>query len=375
MIRKFRHLFITSFRWRILINITISYLIAVCIDTILQIMFDMLDIFQFDQNTTIILSFAISFVIFIVIFFRLMDITLRYINTLNASIQQVTDGNYDVVCDIEYDDELGFLAANITALAATLKEKEEESEILKQNERIAYDAERKAEQEKNELITNVAHDLRTPLTSIIGFLDLIMTKEDLTLEEARQYATTAYEKSNHLNGMMDDLFTYTKVGEGGVKLNLAPININDLLMQLSSEFMPDFAEHDIKPILDIQEGDLSIVGDGQLLARVFENLITNAIKYGYDHSDITLQVLGDDKTVTVKVINRGDTIAKEDMPYIFDKFYRADAARTSSTGGTGLGLAIAKSIVHMHKGDIMMTSKDQVTTFIVSLPRHLTSAS
>ena len=370
MIAKFRHLFISSFRWRILINISFSYLIAMLLSSIIEYLLDLFHLFDFNDTTTLVFNFVLAFFLFVAIFFMLMNLTLRYINTLNESIQEVTMGNYDVKCEIEYDDELGLLAANINALAQTLKENQKESEILKQNERLAYDAERNAEKQKNDLITNIAHDLRTPLTTIIGYLDLIQSN-DLSQEDINNYAHIAYSKSLRLQSMMDDLFEFTKLDNTKVKIQLNVINISELIMQITDEFFVNFQEHGITPVLNIQDRNVTIIGDGQLLARVFENIISNALKYGYDHSELKIEVLSDNETVSIKIMNMGDTIDKNDIPYIFDKFYRADSARGTTQGGTGLGLAISKNIVKMHKGKILITSHHNITTFIVMLPRHI----
>ncbi len=375
MINKFRHLFITSFRWRILINISISYLIATIFSSLIEYFLSITDIAVFSDQWSVAFNLFLTFLIFTLLFFLLINLTLRYITTLNESIQEVTMGNYDVKCEIEYDDELGLLAANINALAQTLKDKEEESEILKQNERLAYDAERNAEKQKNDLITNVAHDLRTPLTTIIGYLDLIQNNTNLSSEDVHKYASVAYSKSLRLQSMMDDLFEFTKLDNANVKMNLNVINISELIIQLADEFYPNFQEHDIKPVIEIPDRNIMIIGDGQLLARVFENLISNALKYGYDHSKLKIEVVSDHENVSVKIMNKGDTIDKKDLPYIFDKFYRADSARGTTQGGTGLGLAIAKNIVKMHKGNILMTSHDNITTFVVMLPRHFDTPS
>ncbi|MEG0367673.1 MAG: HAMP domain-containing sensor histidine kinase, partial [Coprobacillus sp.] len=270
----------------------------------------------------------------------------------------------------EYDDELGLLAANINALAKTLKDKEKESKILKENEMLAFDAERNAEKQKNDLITNVAHDLRTPLTTIVGYLELIKSNDKLSKEDIQKYSSVAYEKSKKLQSMMDDLFEFTSLDQTDVKVHMTTINISELVLQIVDEFYPTFQEHQLTPVIDIQSPTLFIKGDGQLLARVFDNLLSNAVKYGQDNNEIIIQVISDDKNVTIKIMNFGNTITKEDLPYIFDKFYRSDTSRSSSTGGTGLGLAIAKNIINIHNGQIFATSHKEKTTFVVVLKKH-----
>lgn len=370
MMQKLRKLFISSFKWRLLINITLSYLVAFLIYSILGIIFDRIIPIAVPNEMRYALCYAISFIVFVEIFFKLIDFTIEYIRKLRRSIQQVTSGNYGVQCEVEYDDELGSLAANINVLSKTLLAKEKESEKLKEKERAALDIERNAERQKNELITNVAHDLRTPLTTIVGYLELIKDDTALSKEDVHKYSGIAYEKSIRLQEMMDDLFEFTKLDNADIKLNKSMINLSGLIMQMTDEFYPSFKDCNITPIVDLPEDNIYVQGDGQLLARVFDNLISNALKYGYHNTDLKIEVSGDEKYATVKVINHGDTIASEDIPLLFNKFYRTDSSRNSKTGGTGLGLAITKNIVDLHHGDISVTSDDQITTFIVKFNRY-----
>lgn len=370
MMQKLRKLFISSFKWRLLINITLSYLVAFLIYSILGIIFDRIIPIAVPNEMRYALCYAISFIVFVEIFFKLIDFTIEYIRKLRRSIQQVTSGNYGVQCEVEYDDELGSLAANINVLSKTLLAKEKESEKLKEKERAALDIERNAERQKNELITNVAHDLRTPLTTIVGYLELIKDDTALSKEDVHKYSGIAYEKSIRLQEMMDDLFEFTKLDNTDIKLNKSMINLSGLIMQMTDEFYPSFKDCNITPIVDLPEENIYVQGDGQLLARVFDNLISNALKYGYHNTDLKIEVSGDEKYATVKVINHGDTIASEDIPLLFNKFYRTDSSRNSKTGGTGLGLAITKNIVDLHHGDISVTSDDQITTFIVKFNRY-----
>lgn len=370
MMQKLRKLFISSFKWRLLINITLSYLVAFLIYSILGIVFDRIIPIAVPNEMRYALCYAISFIVFVEIFFKLIDFTIEYIRKLRRSIQQVTSGNYGVQCEVEYDDELGSLAANINVLSKTLLTKEKESEKLKEKERAALDIERNAERQKNELITNVAHDLRTPLTTIVGYLELIKDDTALSKEDVHKYSGIAYEKSIRLQEMMDDLFEFTKLDNADIKLNKSMINLSGLIMQMTDEFYPSFKDCNITPIVDLPEENIYVQGDGQLLARVFDNLISNALKYGYHNTDLKIEVSGDEKYATVKVINHGDTIAPEDIPLLFNKFFRTDSSRNSKTGGTGLGLAITKNIVDLHHGDISVTSDDQITTFIVKFNRY-----
>lgn len=369
MMEKLRRLFMSSFRWRLLVNLIISYIVTFLIYSAMVIVLESFDILSLTIELKYFISFMISLVVFLFIFFDLMNITLKYLTDLSGTIQEVTNGDYNVQVPIEYDDELGLLAANINALAITLRKKEEESAILKENERLAFDAERNAEKQKNDLITNVAHDLRTPLTTIVGYLELIKNNDKLSKEDIQKYSSVAYEKSKRLQSMMDDLFDFTRLDQDNVKVHMTTINISELIMQIVDEFYPSFQEHDLTPVVSVSSQNLFIKGDGQLLARVFDNLLSNAVKYGQDHNEIKIEILNDEQTVSIKIMNYGNPINKDDLPYIFDKFYRSDSSRSSSTGGTGLGLAIAKNVIQIHNGKIFATSHKDKTTFVVVLNR------
>ena len=365
---KLRSLFISSFRNRILINIFVSGIIAVLSYGILDFLLVTLKIRFISFRIRPIVCFLAALMVFIIAFLKLINFNFKYISYLNDNIQKVTAGDYNVECEILYDDELGMLAANINALAITLKQKEEESKILRENEQLAQAAKQKAVDQKNQLITNVAHDLRTPLTTIMGYLDLLQSKE-LSQDDMHQYASIAYDKSVRLKTLMDDLFEFTKITNADVKMDLKIIDIAELMYQMSDEFYPSLEEHDIRLELHVPNTAIHVIGDGHLLARVFENLISNAIKYGDDHSVLSITVEPNDQEVIISVANQGKTISEKDLPYLFDKFYRTDTSRGTSQGGTGLGLAIAKNIVTMHKGEISVTSHNHLTTFIVKLKR------
>lgn len=368
---KLKFLFVSSFRWRLFINLVVSYVLAYLLYSVFIIVFTYVKLPFFSIEIYYILAFIISLAVFLYIFFDLMNITLKYINILSDSIHDVTLGNYEVKVPIKYDDELGMLAANINVLSKTLKDREIEREILKENEKLAFEAERISEKKKNDLITNLAHDLRTPLTTIVGYIGLIKDNNNLSKEEIEKYSAVAYEKSKKLQYMMDDLFEFTRLERTSVNMNMTTINISELIMQIADEFFPTFLDNHLIPMIELSSHDLYIKGDGRLLARVFDNLLSNAIKYGNNHSIIKIIVTNDESTVTIKVINNGQTIPQEEIEQIFDKFYRSDSSRSSSTGGTGLGLAIAKNIINMHNGEIYAVSENETTTFCVVLNREI----
>ena len=227
--------------------------------------------------------------------------------------------------------------------------------------------ERESERTKNELITNVAHDLRTPLTSIIGYLELLAGNQQVPADMQNKYIEIAYGKSRRLQKLIEDLFGFTKLNCGKIAMHVGQIDIVKLLGQLVEEAYPNFVEKGLSYDLQSNVPAKIINADGNLLARLFDNLIGNAIKYGADGKRVLVKIHAEGETVTVSVTNYGYVIPADELPLIFNKFYRVEQSRSSSTGGTGLGLAIAKEIVDMHGGTISVASNLNGTVFTVKL--------
>ena len=196
----------------------------------------------------------------------------------------------------------------------------------------SMDDERKSEKSKDELITNVSHDLRTPLTS------------------------------------MDDLFEYTKVQQHGAPVNIMKIDLNQLIEQLTASFELEAQHRGIEITSSVIPNPLMIEADPEKLGRVFNNLVSNAFKYGNGASYIRIDARQENDMVVVKVANDGTPIPEKALDHLFERFYRAEASRSRATGGTGLGLAIVKSIVDLHHGSVKVTSNEDETAFIVTLP-------
>ena len=258
--------------------------------------------------------------------------------------------------EVEGDDEFSGMAENLNRMTEDIRD--------------LMDREREAERSKNELITNIAHDLRTPLTSIIGYLEILTQKKDLPEETRNRYIEIAYTKSKKLQQLINDLFGFTKLSYGKIAMRVSNIDLIKLLSQLLTEFYPNFEEAGLQYELESNVPALMITADPNLLARLFDNLINNAIKYGAEGKRIRVKVRGSETQAEVRVINYGKVIPADELPLIFDKFYRVEQSRSSSTGGTGLGLAIAKNIVEMHGGTITVTSDLSGTSFNVTLPVH-----
>lgn len=232
----------------------------------------------------------------------------------------------------------------------------------------SMDDERKIEKSKDELITNVSHDLRTPLTSIIGYLGLIEDKQYQNEEDILKYTHIAYSKAKQMKNLVDDLFEYTKVQQHGAPVNIMRVDLDQLLEQLTASFALEAERRGIEISSKVVPNPLMIEADPEKLGRVFNNLVANAFKYGNGASYIRITAHQEQSNVVVKVANDGTPIPKEAQDHLFERFYRAEVSRSRATGGTGLGLAIVKSIVDLHHGQVTVTSDEHETAFIVTLP-------
>ncbi len=296
---------------------------------------------------------VIAFFLFTAYFLYFTKRFSTYMAHIKDGITKLSVGNFDTKIEVKYDDELTDIAKNLNKMAGDIKS--------------VIENERKSEEKKNELITNVAHDLRTPLTSIIGYLDLV-AREDITSEVQKKYIKIAYDKSKRLEKMIEDLFSYTKFEFGEVKLYEDSVDLVKMMEQLLDEFYPSFEENSMEYAFRTNQPNVIIQADGNMLARAFANLIGNAIKYGASGKNIILCVKKEIKSVSVSVINYGQVIPEEELSNVFDKFYRVDPSRSEEKGGSGLGLAIAKNIIEMHHGTISVKSDLDGTEFKVVLP-------
>lgn len=228
--------------------------------------------------------------------------------------------------------------------------------------------ERQVEKSKDELITNVSHDLRTPLTSIIGYLRLIEDKQYHSEEDILKYSHIAYEKAKQMKNMVEDLFEYTKVQQHGAPVNIMSVDLGQLLEQVCASFELEGQNRGIQITSETTPSPLMIDADPEKLGRVFSNLVSNALKYGHGASYIKLTAKEHGDSVVVKVANDGEPIPADSISHLFERFYRVEASRSKATGGTGLGLAIVKSVVDLHHGTVKAVSDENETAFIVTLP-------
>lgn len=224
-----------------------------------------------------------------------------------------------------------------------------------------------AEQRKNDLIVYLAHDLKTPLTSVIGYLTLLREEPQISQELRCRYTNIALEKAERLEELINEFFDITRFNLTTLILDKERIYFSRMLEQLASEFCPILAERELVWKLEIAP-DITLVGDVDKLARAFDNLIRNAVNYSYTGTEISLYAQSEGNQVKVILKNQGKTIPQDKLEHIFEQFYRVDASRSSVTGGAGLGLAIAKEIVELHGGTITAASANENTIFIVILP-------
>jgi signal transduction histidine kinase len=271
-----------------------------------------------------------------------------------SELHYIANGNYDHRIPFELSGDLSRVVTSINGLV--------DSTVA------AIEDERKIEQSKDELITNVSHDIRTPLTSIIGYLGLIEDGQYHSMDDLLKYTHTAYVKAKQMKLLVDDLFEYTKVRQPAVPVNFSAFDMIQLIEQLAADFELEASKKHIQILVKTKESSLIMDGDTEKLVRVFNNLLTNALKYGKGADKIVINVekIGTEAVVTVK--NNGTMIPKEAIDNLFDRFYRVEESRSQETGGTGLGLAIAQSIVALHGGYIYAKSTKDWTSFIMHLP-------
>lgn len=309
-----------------------------------------------DGRMAVILVICISILsvcLFMLYFLKLTKKFSTYMGILIDGMSEISRGNFESTIEIPCQDEFGMLANRMNQMASNIQ--------------TVIENDRRMENRKHELITSVAHDLRTPLTSVIGYLELLRSnKVDHSTKD--RYLQIVYNKSKRLEQLIEDLFSYTKYNYGNVATITEPVDVVKLLEQLLEEFYPSFEENHLTYEFYKDCSTLVSYADGNLLARAFANLISNAIKYGADGKRVELYFTHKSNEMHVIVKNYGTIIPERDLPHIFERFYRVEASRSQETGGSGLGLAITKSIVLMHHGEITAKSNLNGTILEIKLP-------
>ena len=220
---------------------------------------------------------------------------------------------------------------------------------------------------KNDLIAYLAHNLKTPLTSVIGYLALLDEAQDMPIEQKTKYVNIALSKALRLEKLINEFFDITRYNLQQIDLEKESINLCHMLVQMTDEFYPLLNAHGNQTEVCVDE-DVTVYGDSIKLARVFNNILKNAIYYSYPDTIIKIWAESTDTDVWIYFCNKGKTIPAGKLNSIFEKFFRMDEARSTNTGGAGLGLAIAKEIITLHGGKITAESENESTTFRISLP-------
>lgn len=307
--------------------------------------------FVFRNNLNIILLLLVLFFLVILSRFSISWFT-KYFDEISSSMDRLVEDSAD---RISLSPEMDFMENRLN----TIKDK------LEKQKRAAQEA----EQRKNDLVVYLAHDIRTPLTSVIGYLSLLDEAPDMPVEQRAKYTRITLDKAYRLEKLINEFFEITRYNLQQIKLEKKTIDLYYMLVQMTDEFYPILSEKGNTTVLRADE-NLTVYGDPVKLARVFNNILKNAAAYSYPNTEIVISALEADGYVKIVFQNQGNTIPPDKLAVIFEKFYRLDEARTSDTGGSGLGLSIAKEIVTLHGGTIEAQSKENTITFTVSLPVH-----
>ena len=321
-------------------------------DTIIQIlpMYYQTDFYmRYRSLYTACVCVALWTVIVLVLTYQLVRRAAHYIDEVQQAAHELVSDSDDL---ITLSPELAEVATSLNTLKQTSL----------QNARAA----RESEQRKNDLIMYLAHDLKTPLASVIGYLQLLRDEPTLSEEARTRYLATTLRKAERLDELTNEFFEITRFNLSEIPLAPQRMDLSLLLEQLVFEAQPQLAEKNLTAALHTPE-QLPLRADPAGLSRVFDNLLRNAILYSWPDTEIDITATADDERATIRFTNQGDTIPPEKLSRLFEQFFRLDASRATS-GGAGLGLAIARAITRQHGGDITAESANDRVTFTVTLP-------
>lgn len=356
-----------SIRWRFVVLIIVSLVLAVVTTGILLLLagflmsvgiLDQILSYLNDRGLAFPIILLTAFLLFVIYYILLTNRVSAYLAEISLALRAIAQGDLQIYVPKRSADELGELADNVNSMVVRLRASQAE--------------ERRLEEAKNQLIAGVSHDLRTPLTSVLGYLDLVVKGKYDSEAELQRYATIAHQKALRLEKLIDALFEYTRLSYGGLTLDCSTLSLNDLLAQLVDEWTLQLQEANMMARLQLPPEPVLLEADGDLLVRVFENLFSNGIRYGQAGRYLDVCLTTEAEQAVVQVTSYGNVIPPDQIPHVFTSFYRADASRSEQGGGSGLGLAIAQQIVNLHQGSIAVVgSSEEGTTFAVRLPvRH-----
>lgn len=289
-------------------------------------------------------------VVFLVILRLYLRSFTKYFNEINRGIDALIDENSS---EVVLSSELAATEKKINYIKHTLEQRKLEAEVAKRR--------------KDELVVYLAHDLKTPLTSVIGYLTLLRDENQISEELREKYLSISLEKAERLEDLINEFFEITRFNISDITLEYSRVNLTRLLEQLTYEFKPMLLGKNLKCELKIAP-DTMVRCDVNKMQRVFDNLLRNAVNYSFDGGTIIIAAVQNENNLSIKFTNCGNTIPQEKLERIFEQFYRLDTARSSKNGGAGLGLAIAKKIVELHNGTITAKSENEVIEFEVTIP-------
>lgn len=290
----------------------------------------------------------------IIIFFIVLRI---YLSRLTKYFQEINQGMDELISEsseeVSLSPELSAMEKKINTIKHTLEKQKLDMKL--------------AEQRKNDMVMYLAHDLKTPLASVIGYLNLLRDEEQISEELRQKYLSVSLDKAERLEDLINEFFEIAKFDLSNITLQYSRISLTRLLEMLLYEFQPMLHEKNLNCNLTISE-DIMIRCDANKIQRVFDNLLKNAVIYSFEGTDIEITAAEQGENVEITFINHGDTIPEEKLERIFEQFYRLDISRSTGSGGAGLGLAIAKQIVELHDGTIVAKSENEMVEFKVTLP-------
>ena len=305
--------------------------------------------YVFRTNNVFYIVLMILILFFIVLRRYLKGFT-KYFVEINEGINSLVDETNE---DIHLSEGLEATEQKINSIRHTLAQRKLTTELEVKR--------------KNELIVYLAHDLKTPLTSVIGYLNLLQDEKEIKEEDREKYLTITLEKAERLEELINEFFEITRYNVSGISLDCDKVNLTRMLEQITYEFRPQLAGRELECTFE-QDKDIYVKCDANKLQRVFDNLLRNAVNYSYENEKIHIRMKQEKDYVSIVFSNRGEKIPKEKLERIFEQFYRLDDARSTKSGGAGLGLAIAKEIVIAHGGTITAESEDDLIKFEVRLP-------
>lgn len=304
----------------------------------------------FVRNNLDILMYSTVGVCFFILCRIILSRFMRYFDEVNTGIDTLIKGGEP---EIELSAEMEFMERKLNVLKQTLEKREQDAKL--------------SEQRKNDLVMYLAHDIKTPLTSVIGYLSLLDEAQDMPVEQKAKYVHISLDKAYRLEQLINEFFEITRYNLQSITLVKENIDLYYMLVQLADEFYPQLSANGKQAVIRAPE-NLTVYGDPDKLARVFNNVLKNAEAYSDQNTEIVISAEEIGQFIVISFQNRGNTIPVEKLSALFEKFYRLDDSRTSSTGGSGLGLAITKEIVILHGGTITAVSENHTVTFVITLP-------